>query len=178
MLTSSSSCRPTPVAPATPVAPVTPGDVRPRRFRRVLYPASRSRRPPTREPPDQALRWLLLLSALVFLQIYNEETNTCTGWAAHTHTHTLVTHKLIHDSNWCFEDCISFGQGKFHSIRILLQYMPHILRTKYPPKNSHLTETWNVCPAKTGVRIRPLQCLDNWLNCASVGEARRFSNYK
>lgn len=87
----SCSCRPAPVAPVAPVvpvvpvAPVAPVDVRPRRLRRVLYPASQSRRLPTREPPDQALRWLLLLSALVLLQIYNEETNTCTGWAALTH---------------------------------------------------------------------------------------------
>ncbi|TNN52207.1 hypothetical protein EYF80_037563 [Liparis tanakae] len=50
----------------------------PRRPRRVLYPASRSRRPPQREDPDPARRWLLLLCALVFLQIYTEETHTCT----------------------------------------------------------------------------------------------------
>lgn len=68
-----SSCR-TPL-----VAPVT---VRPRRLRRVLYPASQSRRLRAREPPDQALRWLLLFSAIVFLQIYNEESNTRAGWAA------------------------------------------------------------------------------------------------
>ncbi|KAM7391023.1 hypothetical protein PAMP_021740 [Pampus punctatissimus] len=55
-----------------------PSPPRGRRPRRVLYPASQSRRPPLREAPDQALRWLLLLSALVFLQIYTEETYTCT----------------------------------------------------------------------------------------------------
>ncbi|KAJ4922470.1 hypothetical protein JOQ06_019565 [Pogonophryne albipinna] len=55
-----------------------PPPPRGRRPRRVLYPASRSRRPPQREAPDQAHRWLLLLSALLFLQIYSEETLTCT----------------------------------------------------------------------------------------------------
>ncbi|KAG7999812.1 AT-rich interactive domain-containing protein 3A, partial [Nibea albiflora] len=56
-----------------------PSPPRGRRFRRVLYPASQSRRPPMREAPDQARRWLLIFSALVFLQIYTEETHTCTG---------------------------------------------------------------------------------------------------
>ncbi|KAK5870629.1 hypothetical protein PBY51_003560 [Eleginops maclovinus] len=55
-----------------------PPPPRGRRPRRVLYPASWSRRLPLREAPDQARRWLLLLSALVFLQIYTEETPTCT----------------------------------------------------------------------------------------------------
>lgn len=87
---SSSSCRMLPVALGPLEAPTTftasscsssslrPSPPRGRRPRRVLYPASQSRRPPLREAPDQALRWLLLLSALVFLQIYTEETHTCT----------------------------------------------------------------------------------------------------
>lgn len=50
-----------------------------RRACRVLYPPHQSRRPPVREDPDQALRWLLLLSALVLLQIFTEETHTCPG---------------------------------------------------------------------------------------------------
>ncbi|XP_056273903.1 uncharacterized proline-rich protein-like [Pseudoliparis swirei] len=58
-------------SPTPPPAPPPPP-------RRVLYPASRSRRPPQREDPDPARRWLLLLCALVFLQIYTEETHTCT----------------------------------------------------------------------------------------------------
>lgn len=50
-----------------------------RRACRVLYPPHQSRRPPVREDPDQAWRWLLLLSALVLLQIFTEETHTCPG---------------------------------------------------------------------------------------------------
>ncbi|KAK9521913.1 hypothetical protein VZT92_018417 [Zoarces viviparus] len=85
------SCRLLPVAPgplettgtfissssSSPLRPPSPPRGR-RPPRRVLYPASRSRRPPLREAPDRARRWLLLLSALVFLQIYTEETHTCT----------------------------------------------------------------------------------------------------
>ncbi|KAK2838148.1 hypothetical protein Q5P01_015360 [Channa striata] len=88
-MASSSSCRPLPVALGPPDVPSTfttcgpssPSSLHPsprlRRPRRVLYPACQSRRPPLREAPDQALRWLLLLSALVFLQIYSEDTNIC-----------------------------------------------------------------------------------------------------
>ncbi|XP_056889505.1 RING finger protein 225 isoform X5 [Takifugu flavidus] len=36
------------------------------------------RRPPGRKDPDQACRWLLLLSARVLLQVFTEETHTCT----------------------------------------------------------------------------------------------------
>lgn len=87
---SSYSCRPLPVALGPLEATSTtscscsssfslhPSPPRGRRHRRVLYPASQSRRPPLREAPDQARRWLLVLSALVFLQIYTEETYTCT----------------------------------------------------------------------------------------------------
>ncbi|XP_061837098.2 uncharacterized protein [Nerophis lumbriciformis] len=47
----------------------------PRRRCRVLYPPSRCRtRPPLTEAPDRAARWLLLLSALLLLQIYTEDT--------------------------------------------------------------------------------------------------------
>ncbi|XP_076585969.1 uncharacterized protein LOC143320328 [Chaetodon auriga] len=87
----SSSCRPLPVALGPLEATSTfnssscsssasrlPSPPRGRRFRRVLYPASQSRRPSLREAPDQAHRWLLLFSALVFLQIYTEETHACT----------------------------------------------------------------------------------------------------
>ncbi|KAK2901615.1 hypothetical protein Q8A73_011361 [Channa argus] len=94
-MASSSSCRPHPVALGPPEAPSTfttclssslssysSSSLHPsprlRRPRRVLYPACQSRRPLLREAPDQALRWLLLLSALVFLQIYSEDTNICT----------------------------------------------------------------------------------------------------
>lgn len=104
---SCSSCRPVPVAleplEATSIftssscsssPSLLPSPLRVRRPRRVLYPASQSRRPPMREAPDQARRWLLLLSALVFLQIYTEETHSCTGWVAHidTQKHNTKTH--------------------------------------------------------------------------------------
>ncbi|KAG8011764.1 hypothetical protein GBF38_004091 [Nibea albiflora] len=71
-----------------------PSPPRGRRFRRVLYPASQSRRPPMREAPDQARRWLLIFSALVFLQIYTEETHTCTGRVAHSDTSTIYIQYL------------------------------------------------------------------------------------
>lgn len=71
-----------------------PSPTRGRRFRRVLYPASQSRRPPMREDPDQARRWLLILSALVFLQIYTEETHTCTGWVTYSDTSTIYIQYL------------------------------------------------------------------------------------
>ncbi|CAB1419849.1 unnamed protein product [Pleuronectes platessa] len=89
-MSSSSSCRPAPgalgpleatsnlSASLASSSSLRPSPPRPRRSRRVQYPASRSRRPQLREAPDQARRWLLLLSALVFLQIYTEETYTCT----------------------------------------------------------------------------------------------------
>ncbi|KAJ8005618.1 hypothetical protein DPEC_G00119810 [Dallia pectoralis] len=53
---------------------LAPARPRGRRSSRVLYP------PPTKrilpgEAPDTARRWLLLLSALLFLQIYTEETS-------------------------------------------------------------------------------------------------------
>ncbi|KAA8592398.1 hypothetical protein FQN60_017853 [Etheostoma spectabile] len=92
MPSSSSSCRLLPAAlgPVEATSPfissscsssssyLHPSPPRGRRPRRVLYPPSWSRRPPLREAPDQAHRWLLLLSALVFLQIYTEETHTIT----------------------------------------------------------------------------------------------------
>ncbi|XP_065818485.1 radiation-inducible immediate-early gene IEX-1-like [Labrus bergylta] len=90
---SSSSCRLLPVAlgPLEATSTITfnsfsssssssslrPSPPRGRRPRRVLYPACQSRKPQLREAPDQALRWLLLLSAVVFLQIYSEESHTC-----------------------------------------------------------------------------------------------------
>ncbi|KAG7490242.1 hypothetical protein JOB18_031132 [Solea senegalensis] len=89
-MSSSSSCRPAPVAlgPLETTSNLSstsfsssslhPCPPRSRRSRRVLYPAFRSKRPLPREAPDQACRWLLFLSALVFLQIYTEETHTCT----------------------------------------------------------------------------------------------------
>lgn len=98
MPASSYSCRPVPKTPRAPVAPAPLEEagtlsssscsscrspLRVRRHRRILYPASQCRRPPMRDAPDQARRWLLLFSALVFLQIYTEETHTCTGWVAH-----------------------------------------------------------------------------------------------
>ncbi|XP_062399990.1 radiation-inducible immediate-early gene IEX-1-like [Sardina pilchardus] len=51
--------------------------LRPRTRRRVLYPPLVRRTLPT-ERPDPARRWLLLLSALLFLQIYTEEVPCCT----------------------------------------------------------------------------------------------------
>ncbi|XP_048099459.1 radiation-inducible immediate-early gene IEX-1-like [Alosa alosa] len=50
--------------------------LRPRTRRRVLYPPL-VRRPLPTERPDPARRWLLLLSALLFLQIYTEEVPCC-----------------------------------------------------------------------------------------------------
>lgn len=47
-----------------------------RRVRRVLFPASRNKRPVFKQEPDQVQRWLLLLSALVCLQIYTEDPQT------------------------------------------------------------------------------------------------------
>lgn len=47
-----------------------------------------------REDPDQARRWLLILSALVFLQIYTEETHTCTGWVTYSDTSTIYIQYL------------------------------------------------------------------------------------
>lgn len=68
--------------------------LRPRSRRRVLYPPLVRRHLPT-ERPDPARRWLLLLSALLFLQIYTEEV-PCGAWdplqtetAAHHHHHSL-----------------------------------------------------------------------------------------
>ncbi|KAL7391677.1 hypothetical protein ABVT39_012772 [Epinephelus coioides] len=92
MSSSSSSCRPLPVAlgplettstfisscSCSSSSSLRPSPPRSRRPRRVLYPASQSRRPQLRETPDKARRWLLLLSAVVFLQIYTEEAHTCT----------------------------------------------------------------------------------------------------
>ncbi|XP_014028082.1 radiation-inducible immediate-early gene IEX-1 [Salmo salar] len=53
-----------------------PASLRPRGRRppRVLYPPL-VRRVLPREEPDSARRWLLLLSALLFLQIYTEESS-------------------------------------------------------------------------------------------------------
>lgn len=157
MLASSSSCRPTPVAPV---------EVRSRRFRRVLYPASRSRRLPTTEPPDQALRWLLLLSALVFLQIYNEETNTCTGWAAdtYTHTNTLQSLKSQYMIKMVPSGCYYFWSG---IVSLNLNYfdMHASFVSKIPTWRRTLVfvqQTRSVCTPK---------CLENWLNCASAGRA-------
>ena len=49
-----------------------------------------------REDLDQPHRWLLLLSALVFLQIYAEETHTCTGWVVGTEENNLSLHLLFY----------------------------------------------------------------------------------
>lgn len=65
---------------------------RPRRPRRVLYPAQQCKRPPVREAPDQACRWLLLLSAFVLLQILTEEVHVCTGQLKNSKKTTLLTH--------------------------------------------------------------------------------------
>ncbi|KAG7318683.1 hypothetical protein KOW79_018438 [Hemibagrus wyckioides] len=43
-----------------------------RRVRRILYPAG-ARRVPPKEDKDLTRRWLLLLSAVLFLQIYTED---------------------------------------------------------------------------------------------------------
>lgn len=45
----------------------------PRRRCRVLYPPSRCRRWTPKEDPDRALRWVRLLGALLFVQIFNED---------------------------------------------------------------------------------------------------------
>ncbi|KAJ3603662.1 hypothetical protein NHX12_028406 [Muraenolepis orangiensis] len=56
------------------VGPCRPPRPQGRRASRVLYPPHLSRRPlPPREDPDPARRWLLLLTLLLFLQIYSEE---------------------------------------------------------------------------------------------------------
>lgn len=63
-----------PAARCIPGAPQPPHfRPRPRRSLKVLYPPL-VRRPLPREDPDPIRRWLVLLSALVFLQIYTEET--------------------------------------------------------------------------------------------------------
>lgn len=67
---------------------------RARRPRRVLYPPHQCRRPPAREEPDQAGRCLLLLSALVLLQIFTEETHTCAGQIKHSHKTTFFFDNL------------------------------------------------------------------------------------
>lgn len=88
MSSSSSCCEPVPAGPVDLEALSTwsaspASSTRSRRPRRVMYPASWSCRPRRREASDPACRWLLLLSLLVFLQIYAEETHTCTGEFLH-----------------------------------------------------------------------------------------------
>ncbi|CAN9512676.1 unnamed protein product [Ophioblennius macclurei] len=61
-----------------------PPQEQPRRPRRVLYPAFQSRKPTLKEAPDLALRCLLLLSVLLFLQIYTEDAHSCTELQNHS----------------------------------------------------------------------------------------------
>lgn len=90
-----------------------------RRARRVLYPPHQSRRLPVREDPDQACRWLLLLSALVLLQIFTEETHTCPGRIKNINEITLAIMNLCLSCNLGFS-AIFFSQQKETSWLLLL----------------------------------------------------------
>lgn len=82
-------------AAGCPVKPwATP--LRPRSRRRVLYPPLVRRHLPA-ERPDPARRWLLLLSALLFLQIYTEEVPCC-AWDP-LQTETAAAAALHHQSS-------------------------------------------------------------------------------
>lgn len=82
-----------------------------RRARRVLYPPHQSRRLPVREDPDQACQWLLLLSALVLLQIFTEETHTCPGRIKNIYEISLAIINLCLICNLGFS-AIFFSQQK------------------------------------------------------------------
>lgn len=77
--------------------------------RHVLYPPPQCRRPPGRKDPDQACRWLLLLSARVLLQVCTEETHTCTGW-----TKIVIRALLIITFSWSVTFCARWNLTSFN----------------------------------------------------------------